>query len=140
MMTNSTIRSVHLLLVDGSKVFRNYLREFIELSEGVRVIGEAGNEIEAMAACEALHPNFVLLDISVPEKGGIQIAREIKTTFPNIGIALLTEHDPAFYTILATSIGADAVIQKDFLAKDLPKMLNGISRHKGKRKRVRNSS
>lgn len=94
----------------------------------MRVVGELVTGENAVGTVKALRPHFVLIDLAVPDLSGLQAARNLKHSFPHIGVALLTEYDPEHYTALAELIGLEAVIQKDYLINDIPKLLKRIQK------------
>jgi DNA-binding NarL/FixJ family response regulator len=113
-------------LVDGNQEFRAFLKEFIELEGHARVIGEARNGPEAVRAATVLRPDYILIDAGLPDGGGLRTAKEIKKYVPSTGIALVTEYAPEQYATIATESGIDAVLHKDFLTKELPRVLKEI--------------
>ncbi len=62
---------ITLLLVDDDPLVRQGLRLWFERAPDITVVGEASNGSEAIALAQALHPNVVLLDISMPSRDGI---------------------------------------------------------------------
>jgi len=66
-----------ILLADDHQLVRNGIKIFLESEEGFEVIGEAKNGIEAIEKNRELEPDIVLLDISMPEKNGLEAAPEI---------------------------------------------------------------
>jgi len=126
--------ALNILLINGDSHFRELLKEFIELTEGMVVIGEVMNDKEAAEAVERLKPNLVLVNLSVPDIEGIRTAIELKGKFPKVGIALLTKYDPKDYSMIAEMIGLDGVIQKDSLVKLLPKLLKDVNSRTRNRK------
>ncbi len=131
-----TRTALNILLIDGNPHFRESLKEFIELTGGMTVIGEVMNGDDAVEAVGKLKPDFVLVDLSIPDIEGIRTAIEIKGKFPKVGIALLTEYDPKDYSMIAEMIGLDGVIQRDSVVKFLPRLLKEANTRETRRKAV----
>jgi DNA-binding NarL/FixJ family response regulator len=86
---------VRVLVVDDSPTTRAMLREALGLAGGIEVIGEANDGIEAVSIAAELQPDVVLMDIRMPEGGGIQAAKEITARNPATKIVALTWLDDA---------------------------------------------
>jgi DNA-binding NarL/FixJ family response regulator len=68
---------ITVLLVDDQDLFREGVRVIVDAQEGMRVIGAAGNGIEAVRMVEELQPDVVLMDIRMPEMDGVEASRQI---------------------------------------------------------------
>lgn len=83
---------VRILLVDDNPSVRRYLRTILEQQESWQVCGEARTGAEALQKILASPPNLVLLDYQMPDRNGIDIARQISELCPKVSILMVTLH------------------------------------------------
>jgi CheY-like chemotaxis protein len=101
-----------VLLVDDDNAFRTVLRTLFDHSNGFDACMEAGNGDEAIAMTKHLLPNLAVLDFSMPEMNGLQLARELKAIAPELPIFMLTAEYDADIEKEALSSGITAVFSK----------------------------
>jgi two-component system, NarL family, invasion response regulator UvrY len=104
-----------VLAVDDQPVFLRAVRELIDATAGMFVVGEAERGEEALELVEKLHPDLVLMDVCMPGVGGVQAAREIKAAHPSTIVALLSTTHPDELSCQAGWCPADALIWKSDL-------------------------
>ena len=75
-----------IVLADDHVIFRQGMKRLIEETRGMKVIGEVDNTSELAARLEELNPDLVILDISMPDTGGIAATREIVKGYPHIPV------------------------------------------------------
>ncbi len=103
---------IRLLLVDDHEVVRSGLRMLLENEEDVEIVGEAGTAEEAIRAITKLSPDVVLMDIGLPDRSGIDAAREIKKITPETAIVALTIHEDEEYFFKMLEAGASGYVPK----------------------------
>ena len=96
-MTNQTalrtgLNNVRILVADDHDIIRRGLRELLLAKPGWEICGEAKTGKEAVRLAEQLKPDVMVVDISMPELNGLDAARQILKSDPNIGILILTMH------------------------------------------------
>ena len=112
MPTNASAK-IRILIVDDMAVVRNSLSTILQLSDDFEVVGEARNGLEAVRAAESIRPDVVLMDLEMPDLGGLEATQRIKEQNPDIGVVIITIHDSARARREAAQVGADAFVGKE---------------------------
>lgn len=121
---------VRLLLVDDHALVRAGVRALLSATEGVEVIGEAGNGAEALTLIQQLKPELVLLDVTMPEMNGLATLEEMKKRFPEVRVIMLTMHEAREYVIQSLRAGAAGFIPKSAASTELKLAINTVMRGK----------
>ena len=108
-----------IMIADDFKAIRSAVAGILSRHSGWEVCGEAENGPEAVEKAKELHPDLVLLDISMPGMDGLHAARLIRENVPSTKILILSHHDPAQLLVDARRSGADGCIDKSRIAADL---------------------
>jgi DNA-binding NarL/FixJ family response regulator len=104
---------ISILIADDHGIVREGLRRLLESESDFKVSGEASDGREVLVQVEALRPDVVVLDITMPRLGGLETLERLRTDFPGTKVILLSVHsDPAFIQS-AISLGADGYILKN---------------------------
>jgi DNA-binding NarL/FixJ family response regulator len=103
---------LQILLADDHGIVRSGLRMLIERQEGMRVVAEAEDGVDAVERTLAERPDVAILDVSMPRMTGIQAAREIKAQAPDTTVLLLSMHDDERYFFDALKAGASGYVLK----------------------------
>lgn len=119
-----TIMALKVLLADDHEEFRKTLLEYLQTQGGIEIVGEASNGTEALERTIELHPDVVLMDMSMPHVTGIEATRAIKKQLPNTKIIILSVHSAIVYERLARDSGADGFIGKDVMKSGLMMLLD----------------
>lgn len=101
-----------IVIAEDHKLFRDGLRLMITSKLGLDVVGEAGDGIEAMQLVRRKQPNLLLIDLSMPNMGGIQAIRQIKQFSPETKILVVSMHSSETYLRAALQAGADGYLLK----------------------------
>jgi two-component system, NarL family, invasion response regulator UvrY len=117
------LSGVGVLGVDDQVVFLDVAREVVAATPGFNWVGGASSGEEALAAVDALEPEFVLLDVRMPGMDGIETARRISDSHPDTVVVLISiEESPAISAAIEAS-GAAALVRKQELC---PAMLRRL--------------
>ena len=101
-----------ILIVDDDAGFRKVLHMIFDQGSGFNACLEAGNGVEAIAKTKHLLPNLAVLDFSLPDMNGLQLARELKAIAPELPIFMLTAGNDTKIEGDALSCGITAVFSK----------------------------
>jgi DNA-binding NarL/FixJ family response regulator len=104
-----------VLIVDDHPSFRATARALLE-AEGFDVLGEAADGASAIAACEELHPDVVLLDVQLPDTTGFQVASRLTTNGSGASVVLVSSRDGSDYGPLVEESGARGFVPKGELS------------------------
>ena len=85
--------AITLIIVDDQPSIRHAVKECLALEPDVRVVGEAGDGVEALALARDLRPNVVVTDIKMEGLDGFGVAEEVRRTLPGTKVIFLTIHD-----------------------------------------------
>ena len=121
-MTNN----LRILVADDNDSFRAGFIEYINNQDGLRVIGEARNGLEAIELTNNLRPDIIMIDVSMPKMDGITSAGIIKQRNPETNIVVVTIHEEQIFKELSEQLPADGYICKSSISSDLPKILKKL--------------
>ncbi len=108
-----------VLVVDDHALVRTGVANIISNEPDLKVIAEAANGVEAVAAFERFHPDVTLLDLRMPVMEGVEAVRQIRLRDPNAKVIVLTTYDTDEDITRALKAGAKAYILKDISASAL---------------------
>ncbi len=115
------MRKIKVLLVDDHEGFINAALRHLRKLEWVDVVGRAGNGLEAIERSETLRPDVVLMDLAMPEMGGLQATRLIKTQDAPPFVVIASHFDDSEHRTHALRAGADAFVSKlSYIQEVLP--------------------
>jgi NarL family two-component system response regulator LiaR len=118
---------VKVLIVDDHRLVREGLRTYLELIEGIRIIGEAKNGIEAVDQVQKYEPDIVLMDLVMPDMDGIEATRKIQELHPNTKVIVLTSFTDDENVFPAIQAGASGYLLKDISPSDLSQAIRVVN-------------
>jgi DNA-binding NarL/FixJ family response regulator len=111
--------SIRVLLADDHAVVREGLRTFLELQDGIEVVGEAADGEEAIAQAERLRPDVILMDLVMPKLDGVGAMRVLRRTLPASRVIVLTSFAQDDRLMPAVQAGAAGYLLKNVEPKEL---------------------
>jgi len=109
---------ITIVVADDHPMVRNGLRSMLNASR-IKIVGEAGNGVEALELVRKLKPHVVLMDIRMPVMDGIQALEVIKTEKLPSHIIMVTTYRSTSYLLRALSVGAEGFVLKDISREEL---------------------
>jgi two-component system response regulator NreC len=119
---------IRVLLAEDHTLFRKGLRSLLDTEAGIEVVGEAENGREALEKVQQLHPDIVLMDISMPELNGLEATYQIKQQFPEINVLILTMHADEEYVFQILRAGASGYVLKHAEPSELVMAIQATAR------------
>ncbi|SEC23333.1 DNA-binding response regulator, NarL/FixJ family, contains REC and HTH domains [Tenacibaculum sp. MAR_2009_124] len=116
-----------IVLVDDHLLVRDGIKSILKEEEGLNVINEASNGIEALDILKHSIPDILIVDIKMPKMNGIEVVREIKKAAINVKTMMLSMHDSEEYVLDAIEAGADGYLLKGSSKAELVKALHTIA-------------
>ena len=114
-----------ILLADDSAIVRQAVRGVFE-AHGYLICGEAENGKEAIEQAEKLHPDLIVLDLSMPVMNGLEAAHILSRTMPDIPLILFSNFAHILKEGEARSLGLSAIVSKDKAASILVSTAHGL--------------
>ncbi|MGE5620322.1 MAG: response regulator [Sphingomonadaceae bacterium] len=122
------MKKVRVVIADDHTLFREGLRQLLDLERDIEVVGEACDGIEAVAKARALMPDVMLMDINMPVVSGVTAIGQILEERPDTGIIVLTMHRQDQYVYEAMRAGARGYLLKDAKPSDLVFAIRMVAR------------
>lgn len=119
--------AIDVLVVDDHPLFRQGVVHSLGAEPGIAIVGEASSGEEALALAQALLPDIVLLDISMPGWNGLVTAERIATACPATAIVMLTVSDDQDKLLAAFKAGARAYVLKGVAAHELARVVRAAA-------------
>lgn len=128
MSTNSPIRVV---LADDHELIRDGIKSLLEDINGIEVVGEASDGVEALEVVAKEHPDLLIVDIRMPNKNGIDTVRDLSARGDNTRALVLSMHDSEDYVLQSIEAGAYGYILKGAAKDEFLKAIRSI--HQGEK-------
>ena len=119
---------IRILLADDHALVRNGIRALLKKERAWKIVGEAGNGLEAVAKAQKLRPDLVILDIAMPEADGLLVTRQIRSVLPRTKILVLTMHESDQMVRRVFEAGALGYVLKSDLAAQLIRGVKEVSK------------
>lgn len=123
-----TAKPIKVLLADDHMIVRTGIRHLLESEPGFEVVGEAANAAEAVALAAELQPDVLVLDISMPEESGLEVAARLRSSPGGPRVLILSMHNNAEYVVESVRAGAHGYLLKDTAATELRNAIRAVCR------------
>jgi DNA-binding NarL/FixJ family response regulator len=126
-MTSSSGNPIRVVIADDQQMVRQGFTVLLNAQPGIEVVGQAVDGLDAVAKVAELTPDVVLMDIRMPELGGIEATRRIIGERPHIKVLVLTTFDLDEYVYEALRAGASGFLLKDASADKLAEAVRVVA-------------
>lgn len=120
--------SIRVVLADDSAVVRQKLGGLLADQKGVEVVAAAQNAVEAIEAIRVNHPHAVILDLRMPQGGGLRVLREYSTAAWKPVMIVLTNYSNLQFRERCMAAGADYFLDKSSEFDQIPRLLTRLIR------------
>ncbi|MGA2609633.1 MAG: response regulator transcription factor [Terriglobia bacterium] len=127
MTSPSKEKKIRVLLAEDHILVRQGFRRILEDDPGISVVGEARTGLEAIDQCKELEPDVVVMDLSMPDLGGLEATAEILKANPQIKILILSMYSNEAYVRKAFELGAKGYILKNAIEVDLTRAVMALA-------------
>jgi DNA-binding NarL/FixJ family response regulator len=121
-------RPVRVLIVEDQALVRQGLRTILDLEEGIQVVGEAADGVEALKCIPDLLPEVALVDVRMPRMDGIELVRRLRQEYPRVMPIFLTTFDDDEYVFEGLRAGARGYVLKDTPSEELAVAIQRVHR------------
>ncbi|HEX7361713.1 MAG TPA: response regulator transcription factor [Bryobacteraceae bacterium] len=124
-------RAIKILLADDHTIVRQGLKLILAAHSDMEIAGEAANGREAVDLAQKVKPDVVLMDVAMPELGGIEATRRMVEANPRVRVLVLSMHKEAVYVREILKAGARGYILKDAIDTELLQAVRSVARGDG---------
>ena len=119
--------TIRVYLLDDHEVVRRGLRDMLESSGQLEVVGESASAKEAARRIPALRPDVAVLDARLPDGSGIDVCRDVRSVDPSIKALILTSYDDDEALFSAIMAGAAGYVLKNISGTDLIEAIQRVA-------------
>jgi DNA-binding NarL/FixJ family response regulator len=127
MITRLGGKTIRVVLADDHAMVREGLSQLLQDSQGIEVVGQAGDGKRAVMLARDLRPDVVILDYTMPEGDAATCTRKILSLCPDVKILVLTVHENVHYALKALQAGAHGFVLKAAAVEELVRGIRTVS-------------
>jgi len=120
--------AARILIADDHEIARRGIRDLFRDERDMEICGEARDGLEAIAKAKELHPDLLILDLSMPKLGGFSVAHQLRRSDPSVKVLVYSTHSHPDVERMARSIGCQGCVHKANAARDLVRGARAILR------------
>jgi DNA-binding NarL/FixJ family response regulator len=117
---------IRVVVADDHAMLRDGLTALLRSGADIEVVGEASSGEEAIAACDRLHPDLVVMDVAMPGLGGLEATLAIRSHHPEVRVLVLTQHENPEYVRRFLKAGAAGYVLKRSAGADLARAIRAV--------------
>jgi two-component system, NarL family, response regulator DevR len=119
MDSSDQLKSIRVFLLDDHEIVRRGIADLLEIETDIEIVGEAGTAAEAMRRIPVTAPNVAVLDARLPDGSGIDVCRDIRSSYPDVRCLILTSYDDNDAIFAAVMAGAAGYLLKEIRGTSL---------------------
>jgi two-component system, NarL family, nitrate/nitrite response regulator NarL len=104
--------SIRILIADDHPTILQMVKQILKAQPGFEVVGEARDGAEAVTLAEALEPDVIVINVTMPKMSGFEAARRVRSRLPDCAIVILSSHKDREFIAEARKVGADGYVEK----------------------------
>lgn len=118
---------IRIAIADDHAIVRRGLKQIISETNDLRVTGEAASADELLTLLRSAHFDVVVLDITLGQRSGIDLLKQVKSEFPSLPVLILSMHSEDLFAVRALRAGASGYIQKEEAPDELVTAIRRIA-------------
>jgi len=118
---------IRVVLTDDHPVVRSGIRQLLENTSDIVVVGEASDGVEALRLVNELAPDVLLLDMEIPGETGVQVARQLQAAASPVRILALSAYDDEQYIVGSLASGAAGYLTKEEALETIAEAVRGVA-------------
>ncbi|MCC2962025.1 response regulator transcription factor [Massilia sp. IC2-278] len=119
--------TIRVFIADDHAIVREGLKQILAEQRDIVVAGEAENGLDAVKLFRRAKPHVMLLDISLPDRNGIEVLKQIKDDKPELAVLMLSMHREDQYAIRALKAGAAGYLTKQSAPRELVQAIRQVA-------------
>jgi two-component system response regulator DevR len=119
--------TIRVFLLDDHEIVRRGLRELVESTRDMVVVGESGSALEATRRIPALRPDVAVFDARLPDGSGIDVCRDVRSVDPSIRGLVLTSYDDERALVASVLAGASGYLLKTLSGDDIVSAIRRVA-------------
>jgi DNA-binding NarL/FixJ family response regulator len=127
-MGNSEMSQIRVMLADDHPIIRSGIRLLLEQAPDIEVVGETDHGSEVVPLVKELHPDVLLLDMEMPGKSGVDVAKELQESGAAVRVLVLSAYDDDEYIASLLATGAAGYLTKEEALNTIVDAVRGVAR------------